>query len=192
MRGGGQRPFGTFLKIHPLWYGFSSLRSTCKSGSIEWYLVWIDIHRQYYCYCIASFKDFVCPLQGALTDSWHEQCTQAMLWSGGLSHFSVEKRFCVGNCVRQLWPEVGNESGSSLHTAVFQPSFHFVQETHRQIQNKLMGTETEKNTQRVREHKLSKIRYVWSTSTSTFHWCNSWRCFFLPQNDAMSIVFRHS
>ena len=33
MRGGGQRPFGTFPKIHPFWSGDASLRGDCLRKS---------------------------------------------------------------------------------------------------------------------------------------------------------------
>ena len=56
-------------------------------------------------------------------------------------------------------PEVGNEKNlpSCTLLAVFQPSFHFVQETHRQRQNKQTETERERNRQKEKEHEMSKI-----------------------------------
>ena len=38
MRGGGQRPFGTFPKIHPFWYGRPSLIEKGKGGYIMEYI----------------------------------------------------------------------------------------------------------------------------------------------------------
>ena len=39
MRGGGQRPFGTFPKIHPFWWGHPSL-STSDALHIVYSVIW--------------------------------------------------------------------------------------------------------------------------------------------------------
>ena len=44
MRGGGQRPFGTFLKIHPFWKGEASLRK-----------MWVKASVLKYNFCFLSF-----------------------------------------------------------------------------------------------------------------------------------------
>ena len=53
MRGGGQRPFGIFLKIHPFWWGHLSL-----SGM--WYGLEISVSTSSVSNCSFTFGRFGC------------------------------------------------------------------------------------------------------------------------------------